>query len=66
MVQLKKSTIQLFQLCLQHKFIKPELEIIYKSGKKRHIRIEELTTPILTRRIQSFHFNENKSIIYRL
>lgn len=66
MVQIKKNMIELFQLCVEQKFIKSELEIIYKSGEKRHIQIEELTTSIVTRRIQSFKFNENKNILYRV
>ena len=43
---------------VEQKFIEPELEIIYKNGTQRQIRLEELTLNRINRRIRYVKFNE--------
>lgn len=43
---------------VKNKFMEPELQIIYKNGNKKLIRIEELTISIINKRIQYFKFYE--------
>ena len=62
MVQIKKSMIQLFQQCVQHKFIQPQIQIIYKNETTSYILIEQLTHSIVTKRIKQFKFYEHKRV----
>lgn len=38
--------------------MEPELQISYKNGNENQIQIEELTTSVITKRIQYFKFYE--------
>lgn len=62
MVQMKENLIQLLQELVEKKSLGPEIQIISKSGKKKHMQIKNLTSSSITRRIESLKFNE---IIHR-
>lgn len=58
MVQIKKDFCKLLNELVEQKFIEPELQIIYKNGTQRQIRLEELTLNRINRRIRYVKFNE--------
>lgn len=62
MVQMKENLIQLLQELVEKKSIEPEIQVILKSGKKKHMQIKNLTSSSITRRIEYLKFNE---IIHR-
>ena len=62
MVQMKENFIQLLQELVEKKRIEPEIQIISKGGKKKHMQIKNLTSSSITRRIEYLKFNE---IIHR-
>lgn len=62
MVQMKENFIELLQELVEKKSLGPEIQIISKSGKKKHMQIKNLTSSSITRRIKYLEFNE---IIHR-
>lgn len=58
LIQIKKSIIQLLNELVEHKMIHDRLEVILKSGKKRHHFIKNLTTSDISRRIKYIQFHE--------
>lgn len=58
MVHIKKEFGKLLKELVEQKFIQPELQIIYKNGKQRQIRVEELTVNKITKRIRYIKLNE--------
>jgi hypothetical protein len=58
MVQIKEKLIQLLQELVKEKSLRPEIQIISKSGKKKYVQIQNLTSSSITRRIQYLKFNE--------
>lgn len=58
MVQMKENLIQLLQELVEKKSLGPEIQIISKSGKKKHMQIKNLTDSSITRRIEYLKFNE--------
>ena len=58
MVQMKENLIQLLQELVEKKSLGPEIQIISKSGKKKHMQIKNLTSSSITRRIEYLKFNE--------
>lgn len=58
MVQIKKEFLQLLKELVEQKYIEPGLQIIYKNGNKKELKIERLTTSIINRRIQCLKFNQ--------
>jgi hypothetical protein len=57
-VRIKKQFVRLLKELVEQKIIESELQIIYKNGTQRQIKVEELTVRIITRRIQYVKFNE--------
>ena len=58
MVQMKKKLIQLLQELVEKKSLRPEIQIISKGGKKKHVQLKKLTSSSITRRIKYLKFNE--------
>ena len=58
MVQMKENLIELLQELVEKKSLGPEIQIISKSGKKKHMQIKNLTSSSITRRIEYLKFNE--------
>jgi len=63
LIQIKKSIIQLLNELVENKIIHNELQIIFKSGKKTHGLIKNLTTSDITRRIKHIKLNEIIKVI---
>ena len=58
MVQIKEKLIPLLQELVEEKSLRPEIQIISKSGKKKYVQIKNLTSSSITRRIKYLKFNE--------
>ena len=58
MVQIKEKLIQLLQELVEEKSLRPEIQIISKSGNKTYIQIQNLTSSSINRRIKYLEFNE--------
>nr|QUW40432.1 hypothetical protein [Haslea sp.] len=58
MVKMKEKLIQLLQELVEKKSLRPEIQILSKSGKKKHVQIKKLTSSSITRRIKYLKFNE--------
>jgi hypothetical protein len=58
MVRVKEKLIQLLQELVENKSLRPEIQIISKGGKKKHVQLKNLTSSIITRRIKYLKFNE--------
>ena len=58
MVQMKENLIELLEELVEKKSLGPEIQIISKSGKKKHMQIKNLTSSSITRRIEYLKFNE--------
>lgn len=58
MVQIKEKLIQLLQELVEEKSLRPEIQVISKSGKKKYVQIKNLTSSSITRRIKYLKFNE--------
>lgn len=58
MVRVKEKLIQLLQELVENKSLRPEIQIISKGGKKKHVQLKNLTSSSITRRIKYLKFNE--------
>lgn len=58
LIQIKKSIIKLLKELVETKIICNEVEIIFKSGRKKSQLIQKLTASDVTRRIQYIKFYE--------
>jgi hypothetical protein len=59
LIKIKKSMIQLLKELVKDKIIHNQLEILFKSGKKKEGLIKILTASDITRRIKYLKFTEN-------
>jgi hypothetical protein len=59
MIKIKKSMIQLLKELVEDEIIHNQLEILFKSGKKKEGLIKILTASDITRRIKYLKFTEN-------
>ena len=58
LIQIKKNIIQLLSELVENKIIRNEVEVIFKSGKKKYHLIKNLTTSDITRRIKYIQLHE--------
>ena len=58
LIQIKESIIELLNELVENKIIQNEVEIEFKSGKKKDRLIKNLTTSDITRRIKDIKFHE--------
>jgi len=58
LIQIKKNLIQLLSELVNNKIIHDGVRIILKSGKKKDLLIQNLTTSDITRRIKYIQLNE--------
>jgi hypothetical protein len=58
LIQIKKNIIQLLSELVKNKIIQNEVEIVLKSGKKKDMLIQKLTTSDITRRIKYIQLYE--------
>jgi len=58
LIQIKKNLIQLLSELVDNKIIHDEVEITLKSGKKKDLLIQNLTTSDITRRIKYIQLHE--------
>jgi hypothetical protein len=49
MVRVKEKRIQLLQELVENKSFRPEIQIISKGGKKKHVQLKNLTSSSITR-----------------
>jgi hypothetical protein len=58
LIQIKKNIIQLLSELVENKIIQNEVEIVLKSGKKKDMLVQKLTTSDITRRIKYIRLHE--------
>ena len=58
LIQIKKNLIQLLSELVNNKIIHDGVRIILKSGKKKDLLIQNLTTSDITRRIKYIQLHE--------
>lgn len=58
LIKIKKNIIRLLSELVENKIIQSEVEIILKSGKKKDMLIQKLTSSDITRRIKYIHLYE--------
>ena len=58
LIKIKKNIIRLLSELVKNKIIQNEVEIILKSGKKKYMLIQKLTSSDITRRVKYIQLYE--------